>query len=227
MTTRASTASPAAETARVTARTKTVWVALAASMTLVGGLLVALTESPAIGAGSGRTLSPLTTTASISPLEPIFRTRAPLEADRWGWIVIDHSGSPLGGAGEIDAAHRAMGLTGLAHHFVIGNGTGMGDGEIHVGYRWLDQLPGAHVAGPKGDELNPSAIGVCLIGDGDRRGFTDEQLRRAAQLVAEIASREGIPADRIVLHGDLVDGAGPGRLFPIATFRERVRSLMR
>ena len=223
MTARATTTTPA----RVTTRTKTVWVALAASMTLVGGLLVMLTEAPATGTATGRTLSPLTTTSSISPLEPIFRTRAPMEPGRWKWIVIDHSGSPLGGAGELDAAHRSMGLAGLGHHFVIGNGTGMGDGEIHVGYRWLDQLPGAHVAGDKGDELNPNAIGVCLIGDGDRRGFTDEQLRRSAQLVAELATREGIDPDHIVLHRDLAPGAGPGRFFPVSTFREQVRALMR
>ena len=61
--------------------------------------------------------------------------------------MIHQSGSAYGKPSTIEAEHVAQNLRGLGHHFVIGNGSGMDDGEVHVGYRWLDQLPGAHAAG--------------------------------------------------------------------------------
>ena len=117
---------------------------------------------------------------------------------------------------------RAMGLAGLGYHFVIGNGVGMSDGEIHVGRRWLDQLPGAHGAGVRGDHYNRTSIGVCLVGNGDRRRFSDAQIQRLAQLTSSLARELGIPADRVLLHSDLSGARSPGAFFPEARFRELI-----
>ena len=136
------------------------------------------------------------------------------------------SGSVAGSPASIaEDQRRVSQVSGLGYHFVLGNGAGMGDGEIHVGYRWLDQLPGAHVAGPHGVEFNARAIGVCLVGDGDRRPFTAEQLRRTTELVQALAARFGIPDDRIFLHSDLAAVSSPGRLFPQTQFRERLAAV--
>lgn len=212
--------------AAVSARTKTVWVALASSMTAVAGLFSLLGPGPA-GVRSGVTLTPLMSLGGASSVEAVFSTRADINPEQWQAIVIHDSGSPVGSAAEIDESHRARGFDGLGYHFLIGNGAGMADGEIHVGYRWLDQLPGAHVGGPEGELYNRVAVGICLVGDGDRRAFTPEQTRRVAQLVAALAARLGIAQDRVYLHSELAPVKSPGRLFPQAEFREQLRVLMR
>ena len=197
------------------------WGALLGAMTVVGAGLSAMT-SPGVAALEGATLSPLASISGPSTIESIYRTNAPIRDERWLSIVIHHSGSPAGSPATLDERHRAMGLAGLGYHFVIGNGVGMGDGEIHVGRRWLDQLPGAHVAGVQGDYYNRTSIGICLVGNGDRRRFTDAQIQRLAELTASLTHELGIPADRVLLHSDLASTRSPGAFFPEARFRELI-----
>lgn len=204
----------------LTLRTRVVWVSLAVAFTTVTGLLSLVSGPAREGIESGRSLSsvPLMRVASPAGVEAVFETRAGLAEGRWTAIVIHHSATPAENAQTLDEAHRAAGLTGLGYHFVIGNGRRMGDGEVHIGYRWLDQLYGAHVAGPAGERLNHEAIGICLVGDGDRRSFSPAQLRRLADLVTALSARLGIPADRVLLHRDVSETTSPGRAFPEAEF---------
>ncbi|MEQ8770781.1 MAG: peptidoglycan recognition family protein [Phycisphaerales bacterium] len=208
-------------------RTRTVWAALVGSMTAGGALLFALAGPGPAGSGAGVSLTPLASTTAPSTVESVFTTRSPVDEARWDSIVIHHSGSAAGSPADLEAQHRAMGLVGLGYHFVVGNGTGMGAGEVHVGYRWLEQLPGAHVAGSAGAALNQTSIGICLVGDGDRRTFSDEQLRRAAQLVAALCDRFGLEPDDVLMHADVAPTTSPGRLFPQAAFRDLVRQYRR
>ena len=64
--------------------------------------------------------------------------QAPVRPGRWQYIVIHHSGVDTGTVKAMDKYHREVRHmeNGLAYHFVIGNGSGMGDGEIAVGRRW-------------------------------------------------------------------------------------------
>jgi len=100
----------------------------------------------------------------------------------------------------------------------------MGDGEIHVGYRWIEQLDGAQLAG-LGDESSAGVIEICLVGDGDRRPFTDEQLHRLSQVVTALAKRLEIPKDQVFLHKDLAGTTSPGRYFPRAEFEQMLESM--
>jgi hypothetical protein len=196
-------------------------VALLLSMTTVGGLLWVLQG----GAPRFDSLSlPAAAVAAQGPqtIDAVFRTHTPVAQGRWQAIVIHHSGSPFGSGATIGAQHKSMNLDGLGYHFVIGNGSGMDDGDIDVGYRWLDQLPGAHASGAKGDWYNRNSIGICLVGDGRRRGFTDQQVQRLAQLVSELTRKLGIPADQVYLHSDIAPSDDPGRFFPEAAFREQL-----
>jgi hypothetical protein len=202
-------------------RRRNVWVALLLSMTSVGGLLWVLQGGPTPRL-DGLSLPAAVAAAGPQSIEAIFRTRSAVTPGRWQAIVIHHSGAPFGSARSIEEQHRAMNLQGLGYHFVIGNGSGMDDGDIQVGYRWLDQQPGAHAAGPKGDWYNRNAIGICMVGDGRRRAFTDQQVARLAQLVGELSGRLGIPADRVYLHSDIAQTDDPGRFFPEAAFREQI-----
>lgn len=206
-------------------RSAAVWVTLLAAMTLVGGLLVVLDGKP-LPRLDGRTLPALVAAGGANSIEEIYRTRQPLETERWQAIVIHHSGSPVGSAASIESEHKARNFNGLGYHFVVGNGHGMGDGELYVGYRWLDQLPGAHTGGPDGDWFNRRALGICLVGDGQRGQFTDAQLQRLVQLVTALAQKLDIPQDRILLHSDVAQTANPGRFFPEAAFREQLASAL-
>ncbi len=158
-------------------RTPVVWASLLGAMTTVGGVLFAL-DGKATTRVDGLALPALVSASGSSSIETVFRTRAPLDTKRWRSIVIHHSGSMRGTPASLEAQAKSTGLKGLGAHFVIGNGQGMDDGEIHVGYRWLDQTPGAHSAGKDADWYNLHAIGICSVGNGDRQEFTPAQIDR-------------------------------------------------
>ncbi len=206
------------------ARAKVVWVSLVAAMTVVGGALVAIEGRPAPRA-DGLSLSPLVASGAPSTVESVFRTNQPLDRARWTGIVIHHSGSSIGSAVSIASEHEAMNLRGLGHHFIIGNGKGMVDGEITVGYRWMDQLPGAHAGGKNGDELNLHTISICLVGDGNRRSFTRQQYDRLVQLTSALCRELRIPPNRVFMHSDVAPTTDPGVLFPTADFRREISRL--
>ncbi|TVQ61042.1 MAG: N-acetylmuramoyl-L-alanine amidase [Phycisphaerales bacterium] len=205
-------------------RPQVVWLSLLASMTLVGGGLVAL-EGPRSPRSDGLALVAPGRTPSATGIEAVFRTRSELDRDRWARIVIHDSGSHYGSPESIASVHESRNMRGLGYHFVIGNGAGAGDGELFVGYRWLDQLPGAHAGGPDAEWHNQRAIGICLVGDGDRRPFSRAQMQRLADLVAALSRELGIPADQVVLHREIAPTSSPGRLFPESALRERLLSL--
>ena len=204
-------------------RTHVVWASLVVAMGAVAGLLsVAAGDSgPSL---TGRSLTPLMRLEGPQTLEAIYDTRVPLAEDAWDAIVIHHSGTPVCTPREIDERHKGSGLDGMGFHFVIGNGRRMTDGEIHMGYRWLDQRAGAHVGGPQGPVLNRSAIGICLVGDGDRQAFTPEQIARLADLMSSLQEKFGIPGHRVLLHRDVAQTTSPGRYFAEAALREALRS---
>lgn len=173
----------------------------------------------------GLALPAMVSTTAPSSVEAVFSTRASLQRERWKSIVIHHSGSPVGSPATLEQQAIANNLKGLGYHFVIGNGNGIDDGEVHVGFRWLDQLPGAHAAGDQGDWYNRNSIGICLIGDGNRQEFTPTQIRRLLQLVDALAREFRIPRDQIVLHSDIAGISDPGRFFPAAAFNEQLGGL--
>ncbi len=205
-------------------RTKVVWGVLGIGMTLGIGVLSALDSGNATRTG-GRSLTPLMGIERTVGMESIFQTSNPIEESRWDSIVIVHSGQPAGSPADIAQEHKSLGYDGLGFHFVIGNGKRMGDGEIHVGYRWLDQQAGADLSGINSGFNSSNAIEICLVGDGDRRPFSEEQLYRLAQLVDSLSDELGIGAGSIHLHKDLAGTSSPGQFFPRAQFDDLLASM--
>jgi N-acetyl-anhydromuramyl-L-alanine amidase AmpD len=205
-------------------RKHVVWASLLAGMTGVGGLLLLLEDGPARAAAGGLPMVQVASNRHAN-LDPLFQTRNTLEESRWNGIVIHHSASPVGSAQTLTDQANARGFKGLGYHFVISNGQGSPDGQIFVGYRWQDQLPGVHVSGPKAEQYNRQTIGICLIGDGERREFTDAQVDRLVELVAALQTRLGIPDSAVVLHRDVAPTGAPGRHFPEIAFRQRLAGL--
>ncbi|MBM4005996.1 MAG: N-acetylmuramoyl-L-alanine amidase [Planctomycetes bacterium] len=222
---------PALHAARISRRTRLVWGAFGAAMALACGVLV-------LGDAEGP--RPVTAMSVIGPdaaSEGIVPREAPLNRERWNAIVIHHSATPAGDAGSIARLHASAGLDGLGYHFIVGNGQGLPDGYVEAGARWHRQQPGAHVAASPGqsggvervaskavsaDDLNRHAIAICLVGNGDRRPFTDRQMHELGSLVRRIQSALGIPADRIYLHSDVAGTTSPGRFFQVSSFENSI-----
>lgn len=210
---------------RNSARTKIVWGVLGLGMMLGVGALSVLDPQGASPRGGGVALSPLMSVEGVRGVDAVFQTQAELNTEHWDSIVIVHSGSNKGSSASIEAEHIESGYDGLGFHFLVGNGTGMGNGEIHVGQRWLDQRDGADLAGTSAGVSSRGMIEVCIVGDGNRKAFSDEQLRRLAQLVAALADKFEIPSDKIFLHKDIAGTTSPGRYFPRTAFETQLVTL--
>jgi N-acetyl-anhydromuramyl-L-alanine amidase AmpD len=208
--------------AAISTRTKVVWLALVGAMTGLGGVLLALDGRHAARV-DGLAMPPLmAATSASSQIESIFGTRRPLDMQRWKYVVIHHTGEHYGTEASITRQHVKQGLQGLGHHFLIGNGSGMDDGELFVGKRWQQQQPGAHAVGTRSSELNQQGISICLVGNCDRTAPTRAQMDRLAELVSALCRQLNIPRDRVILHSDAAPVSDPGRRFPEAQLRQRL-----
>jgi hypothetical protein len=116
--------------------------------------------------------------------------RAPVKRRRWQFIVVHNSGTRQGNARVFDYYHRRVRRmqNGLAYHFVIGNGTSTGNGQIEVGDRWRRQINGGHV---HSDYLNNISLGICLVGDFNRDQPTRAQLDACEELIRYLRDRCG------------------------------------
>jgi N-acetyl-anhydromuramyl-L-alanine amidase AmpD len=140
---------------------------------------------------------------------------------RWLYIVIHHSATESGSAASFHRSHRRdRGWDGLGYHFVIGNGEGSADGLVETGYRWSRQLTGAHAGRPRPDVnlMNERGIGICLVGDFNRRPPTPRQIASLHRLVDWLCARLSIPANRVLVHRDIRGTECPGKHFPASEF---------
>lgn len=201
-------------------RTQAVWAIFGLAMVTSGAALVL----------AGQGLDGLNIAANITDLgrDPVARP-AEIVPGRWKAIVIHHSGLPAGSPESIERQHRTWGYASLGYHFVIGNGFDYGNGAVFAGPRWRLQQAGAHVverplgAEPSADWFNEKAIGICLVGNGEKRGFTDAQVGELKSLIVELQTTCGIPDSAVFLHSDLCAVASPGRFFPVASVESWLR----
>jgi len=136
----------------------------------------------------------------------------------WKYIVLHHSATSQGSARVFDVAHRERGMmNGLAYHFVIGNGSFTGDGEIEVGGRWLKQIKGGHL---KFDSLNDISIGICFVGNFDETRPTRKQIAAAIELISYLRTICGPMPPVLMTHTEIHPHHTdcPGKLFPSEAF---------
>lgn len=151
--------------------------------------------------------------------------KARVKKGRWKYIIIHNSGTRQGNARIFGNYHKRVRKmqNGLAYHFVIGNGTSSGDGEIEIGPRWPQQLNGGHVAS---DYLNNIAIGVCFVGDFNRDQITPAQMAALDELIVYLRGRvgkiKGKPAI-VVPHKNINPKPTdcPGKKFPYQTLKKK------
>ena len=124
--------------------------------------------------------------------------RAPVKRGRWQYVIVHNSGTRQGNARIFANYHKNVRKmkNGLAYHFVIGNGTSSGDGEIEIGPRWTAQINGGHVAS---DYLNNIGIGICFVGDYNRDLPTKAQLAALEELIKYLRKRVGRSKGRVLI----------------------------
>jgi hypothetical protein len=158
-------------------------------------------------------------------LPAAWRPRAGVPTRPWRAIVIHHAAVKSGDAETIHRMHLGNGWDGLGYHFVVGNGTQSADGEVEVGFRWRDQLKGAHARARPGDDnrWNLHSIGICLVGDFTTVAPSQRQMDALVRLVRALLDEYGIPADSVVPHSFVHATECPGARFPWAEFMSRIR----
>jgi hypothetical protein len=143
--------------------------------------------------------------------------RALVARGRWQFIVVHNSGTRQGNAAAFDYYHRHFRRmqNGLAYHFVIGNGTSTGNGQIEVGDRWQRQINGGHVHSD-----------YCLVGDFNRDQPTRAQLDCCEELIRYLRQRCGKVGDHYPIvkpHREMNPPRWatdcPGDVFPYSWFR--------
>lgn len=153
--------------------------------------------------------------------------QAKVKKGRWKYIIIHNSGTRQGNARIFDVYHRRVRKmqNGMAYHFVIGNGSSSGDGEIEIGNRWTRQINGGHVAS---DYLNDISLGICLVGDLNRDRPTKAQLAALDELITYLRGRVGrVQGKQAIVRGHKEINPKPtdcpGDRFPLRWLRERFR----
>ena len=148
---------------------------------------------------------------------PLYKARV------WRNVVVHHSGSRGGSAAVFNAYHRRRGMSnGLAYHFVIGNGTDSGDGEIEVGSRWTQQIHGGHV---HSDALNKVSIGICLVGNFNETRPTARQIASTIELIDYLRYLQGRSNPiKFYVHREINPRPTecPGAKFPSAALHRRL-----
>jgi len=141
------------------------------------------------------------------------------QARPWKWIVIHHSASPTGSMVVFDREHKAKGWDGVGYHFVIGNGSNSGDGQVEVTPRWPVQKWGAH-AKTLDNRFNDYGIGICLVGNFDDAHPSAAQLRSLTTLVSYLMQTYHIPPQNVIGHRDTKPTDCPGRWMNVANVRQ-------
>jgi hypothetical protein len=141
---------------------------------------------------------------------------------RFDRIVIHHSAGASGSIDLLRRVHRQRQpgdpIDMIPYHFVVGNGRGMGMGEVAATDRW-PHVWGAHT---RNRRANLTGIGICLIGNFETAPVAEAQYRAALDLAVDLARRYRIAADALCFHGELPGAQTlcPGRRFP----RDRMRA---
>jgi hypothetical protein len=147
-----------------------------------------------------------------------------IQPRKWKYVVIHHSGTANGSAKGMDRYHREERHmeNGLAYHFVIGNGDGMGDGQIAIGQRWKEQLDGGHL---RSEAQNKYSIGICLVGNFDETKPTRKQMESLHALVDHLLDRCDLKPTAVKTHQQInvISTRCPGRLFPTRTFMKELK----
>jgi hypothetical protein len=136
----------------------------------------------------------------------------------WQYLIIHHTGAEEKDAEQVRRYHKSLGWRDIGYNFVIER-----NGLVVPG-RSLDQ-PGAHCLA---DGMNKKGIGVALIGNLEEHPPWQEQVEALIELMARLMQQHRIPAQNVLGHREVPGAATacPGKYFPLAEVREKVRECL-
>ena len=146
-----------------------------------------------------------------------------IKTSKWRHIILHHTATNNGTAAGFDKVHRRRGMeNGLAYHFLIGNGRGMGDGELHICDRWKRQIQGGHMSSTK---LNEISIGVCLVGNFEKSKPSEKQMEQLEAVLSYLLEKTRVPLNRITTHtlAHKNHTLCPGKYFPFERIKGKLR----
>lgn len=143
---------------------------------------------------------------------------------RWKYIVVHHSGGDYGTIEFLQQVHRERQpgdpIDAIPYHYVIGNGNGLGMGEVASDWRQEYGIWGTHLS-ENNLARNFFGIGICLVGNFEETDVPEEQFTVLVELTRSLMRRYGIAHNNVTAHG-LIRGEStkcPGRRFPFERFR--------
>ena len=150
--------------------------------------------------------------------------------NRWNYIVIHHSAGDYGNIKFLQKIRKERQpiepYDVIAYHYIIGNGNGMEDGEIASDCRKKYNLWGVHV-NEKNWVLNFLGLGVCIIGNLDKKQITSKQYESLLKLTKALMEDYNIEKENILFHGKLEYESTkcPGKNFPYKKFKKDLEKL--
>lgn len=194
-------------------------------MRLIDFLLVALVAAAGLATAQQFDAADLTrrATPTAAPLPPHAAVRtpsgvvaAPAPGRLWRFIVVHHSGTRRGSATVF--ARARGGPEALPYHYVVGNGTDSGDGEVELTARGLYHCPGPQCGS---EEIDPWALGICVVGNFEETPPTRRQWEAVTDLVRRLARENGIAPQNLIGECEVAPQRTvcPGRRFPLAALR--------
>lgn len=143
--------------------------------------------------------------------------------NRWKYIVIHHSAGDFATIEFLQKVHRQRQagdpVDAIPYHYVIGNGNGIGDGEVAQDKRGLWHIWGGHVSS-RNSARNYYGIGICLVGNLELHPPSAQQYSALVKLTRTLMDKYNIPLANVSGHG-LTPGERtlcPGKLFPMENF---------
>ena len=154
------------------------------------------------------TPSPVALSGRPLPLSRVIEKKIGVKhpLSKWRTITLHHSATDTGNAASFHRDHKKRRMGGLFYHFVIGNETGSGDGEVEVGWRWKRQVK----------SNRPYDIQVCLVGDFNKQDVSKKQFQSLVSLIHLLRKQYNIPLRHVRRHRDIRGKTTecPGRRFP-------------
>ena len=147
--------------------------------------------------------------------------------NRWRYIVVHHSAGDYGSIQFLQQVHRQRQakdpIDAIPYHFIIGNGNGLGMGEIASDWRQHNNLWGSHVSGNNW-QRNWQGLGICLIGNFELHAVPPLQYRALVRLTKLLMQRYNISPKNVGCHGHIQGESTlcPGRYFPIEDFLQAI-----
>jgi hypothetical protein len=163
-----------------------------------------------------------TSTQSVSSL---IQPSVPLHRSQWNYIILYQSGRSFGNLAGMTSGRQVGGVIGsvmaqrarVDFHFVVDNAdnpSGYPSGHIEVGSSWRAQQPAApYRTWPYFYHSVPNpyqnAIGICLVGNLNRRQVSNRQLEATVALIKGLQRKLGIPNSRVLCQWNLHRNARP------------------